>query len=244
MIRKTMREENKQMESPLVSVIIPVKNGERFLASAIKSVLDQDYKSFEIIVVDGLSVDNTASIAKSYTQVRYILQSGDSGISTARNIGIDESKGELIAFISHDDIWLPNKLNAQVKYLIDHPEIQYAVTRVKFFMEPGCSTPPGFRKELLDEGYVGKMSETLVTRKSLFNLIGGFDPEIIYGEDIDWFARAKDNDIPMAVIPEVLVYKRVCDSNVSYRPSDAREINRSILKSIKNSLDRQRNQVK
>jgi len=232
------------MQAPLVSVVIPVKNGERFLASAIKSVLEQDYKPFEIIVVDGQSVDNTASIAKSYTQVRYILQSSDSGISRARNIGIDESKGELIAFISHDDVWLPNKLNAQVKYLIDHPEIQYTVTRVKFFMEPGCPIPPGFRKELLNKDYVGKMSETLVTRKSLFDLIGGFDPEITYGEDLDWFAKAKDNNISMAVIPEVLVYKRVCDSNVSYRPSDAREINRSILKSIKNSLDKQRNQGK
>lgn len=242
--QKDYGDEHKQMETPLVSVIIPVKNGELFLSAAIKSVLQQDYKPFEIIVVDGQSVDNTALIAKSYTEVRYILQSGDSGISQARNIGIVESKGELIAFISHDDIWLPNKLSAQVAYIIHHQKIQYTVTRVKFFLEPGCSIPPGFRKELLDGDYVGKMSETLIARRALFNLIGGFDPEITYGEDMDWFARAKDKNIPMAVIPEVLVYKRVCDSNVSYRPSDAREINRSILKLIKNSLDRQRNQGK
>ncbi len=228
------------METPVVSVIIPVKNGERFLSAAIKSVLQQDYKPIEIIVVDGQSVDNTASIAQSFPDVRYIYQSCNPGISNARNIGISASKGELIAFISHDDIWHPNKMSLQVSYLLNHPEIQYTITRVKFFLEPGCSIPQGFRKELLDGDYVGKMSETLVARNSLFNLIGGFDPEITYGEDIDWFARAKDNKIAMAEIPQVLVYKRVHDSNVLNRSSNARVINRDMLKSIKNSIDRQR----
>jgi glycosyltransferase involved in cell wall biosynthesis len=72
------------VNKPLVSVIIAVKNGERFLASAINSVLEQDYQPFEIIVVGGQSVDNTAKIAQSFESVRYVLQAGQ-GIADAYN---------------------------------------------------------------------------------------------------------------------------------------------------------------
>jgi glycosyltransferase involved in cell wall biosynthesis len=99
------------MNKPLVIIIIPVKNSERFLASAIKSVLEQDYRPIEIIVVGGQSTDGTAQIAKSFKGVRYIYQSGDPGLAHARNLGINLAKGEFIAIISHDDQWAPNKVS-------------------------------------------------------------------------------------------------------------------------------------
>lgn len=228
------------MNEPLVTVIIPVKNGERFLASAITSVLKQDYPPLEIIVVDGQSVDGTAQIAKSFKQVRYIYQEKDPNIANARNLGIKVAQGDLIAFISHDDLWTPNKLRLQVDYLIRHPGIQYTITKVRFFLEPGCSIPVGFRKELLEKDHIGPMPETLVVRKSLFDLIGGFNPELKLLEDNDWFSRARDNHIPMAVIPELLVYKRVHDTNVSLYTSVGHQINRELLRVARRSIDRKR----
>lgn len=228
------------MQNPLVSVIIPVKNGERFLASAINSVLEQDYQPVEIIVVDGQSVDRTATIAKSFKQTHYLYQKDNPNIANARNLGIQAAKGEMVAFISYDDLWSNHKLSMQVNYLIRHPEVQYTITRVKFFLEPGCSIPPGFRNELLDKDYIGPMPETLVARKTLFDLLGRFNATLTLLDDNDWFSRAKDQRIPMAVIPEVLVYKRVHDQNVSANKDMARLINQELLKVAKYSIDRKR----
>jgi len=226
-----------------VSVIIPVKDGERFLAQAINSVLEQDYQPVEIIVVDGQSIDSTARIVRSFEEVGYIYQSEDPGIASARNLGIHASRGGLIAFMHHDDRWAPNKLSVQVDYLMRHPQVQYTITKLKFFLEPGCVIPPGFRSELLDGDYVGPMPETLVARKSLFDLIGGFNPKFPIGEDIDWFARAKDKNVAMAIIPKVLVFKRVHDTNTSCLLSNAPVIKQDILRVLKQSIERRRNQA-
>ena len=99
----------------MVSIILPVYNGERFLDSALKSIFSQTYRAFEVIVVDDGSTDSTADIAHGYP-VRYFAQS-NSGPGKARNNGIDYARGELIAFLDADDIYLPEKLEKQVRYL-------------------------------------------------------------------------------------------------------------------------------
>lgn len=225
------------MNLPLVSVVMPVKNGERFLQELIASILKQDYPSIEIIIVDGQSTDHTKQIAKSFKQVRYIYQDNNPGIPYAKNLGIEIADGEFIAFASHDDLWSPNKLSMQINYMLLHPKVQYTITRMKFFLEPGCSVRPGFNKELLNGNHIGKMPETLVARKSLFDLIGKFNTEFTYMEDIEWFNRADLNNIPMTVIEEVLLYKRIHDSNVSYDSSKIIRINQEILHLLKESID-------
>ena len=223
-------------DRPLVSVIIAVKNGERFLAAAIESVLAQDYAPYEIIVVDGHSVDATTAIAKSYPCVRLIAQV-EQGVADAYNVGIDAARGELIAFLSHDDLWTPNKLSAQVDYMLCHPEIQYAITQVRFFLEPGLTLPAGFRKELLVEDHVGLMMETLMARKACFDLIGGFDPCYSSSEDADWFARASDQQVPWGVVPQVLLRKRVHDANLTF--TDPKSF-RNMFRILKRSIERKR----
>jgi glycosyltransferase involved in cell wall biosynthesis len=223
------------MNEPTVSVILAVKNGERFIALAINSVLASNKQPLEIIVVDGDSVDGTEGIAKSFPTVRFVKQV-NRGIADAYNLGIESSRGEFIAFISHDDIWEPHKLNTQIEYMVHHPLIQYTVAKVKHFLEPGQPIPPGFRKELLERECVGYIMETLVARKSLFDLIGNFDTWYSVAEDVDWFARAKDQRIPMAIIPEVLVRKRVHASNASL---NARDNDRQLLRAMRQSIKRQ-----
>lgn len=224
------------MSWPLVSVIIAVRNGERFLVSALSSVLEQDYRPFEIIVVDGQSVDNTAEIARSFQEVRYVRQI-NRGIADAYNVGIEAARGEFVAFLSHDDLWTPDKLSVQVGYMLSHPKIQYTVARVRFFLEPGCSIPPGFRKELLEGDHVGLIMETLVARRSLFDEIGRFDPQLTISEDADWFARASDYKVPKVVVPQVLLWKRVHDTNASL---DVDLGHRDLLKALQRSIARKR----
>jgi hypothetical protein len=128
--------------------------------------------------------------------------------------------------------------------MISNPEIQYTITRLKFFLEARCCIPPGFDKGLLHDDRVGAMPETFLVRKSLFDSIGGFNPEFAFMEDLDWFAHTKDNNIPMAIIDKVLLYKRVHDTNISYRKSRASGTNRDILRTLKQSINRKRNQKK
>ncbi|MBD2182998.1 glycosyltransferase [Aerosakkonema funiforme] len=222
--------------SLLVSVIIAVKNGERRLGEAIESILSQTYKEYEILVVDGQSTDNTEKIAKSYDRVRYIRQTGK-GLADAWNLGIEAAKGELIAFLDSDDLWTPNKLSLQVDYLVNHPLIQYAIGKFRFILEPGCPIPIGFKKELLDKDIVGPIPGTLIVRKSLLNSIGKFNTDLVIASDVDWFARVKDENIPMIVIPEVLLYKRVHTENLS---SNAEKNNQELLQLLKQSINRQR----
>ena len=103
------------MANPLVTVIIIVRNGERFLEQAIQSVLAQTYNPLELIVVDGRSQDRTAQIAQSFAEVRYVQQI-NKGVSDAYNLGIAEATGELIAFLSHDDLWTSDKLDIPNHY--------------------------------------------------------------------------------------------------------------------------------
>lgn len=222
---------------PLISVIIPVYNGERYLAEAIESVLVQTYRPIEIIVVDDGSTDNSAGIAQSHKEINYIYQSNQ-GVSVARNAGIASAQGEFIAFLDADDRWTPDKLSVQMNYLLNHPEIQYAIARVKFFLEPGHPIPPGLRKELLENDHVGRIPSTLVVRKSLFDVIGKFKPDLTTAEDVDWFTRANDKNVPMVIVSKTLLYKRIHNTNLSL---NALVNNQNLLKALRHSIDRRRN---
>ncbi len=203
------------MSQPLVSVIVAVKNGARFLAQALDSILAQDYRPLEIIIVDGQSTDDTARIAHSYPEARFLPQA-TLGVANAYNQGIAAALGEFVAFLSHDDLWLLEKLSSQVDYMQAHPEIDYTVTRAEFFVEPGFAFPSHLlREELLEGSRVMRIMETLVARRELFDQIGGLDPQFATGEDVDWYARAQDAAVPLAVLDEVLLRKRIHDANTS-----------------------------
>ena len=125
------------MDLPLVSIIIAVKNGEKYLQSAIESICGSHYKAREIIVIDGGSEDDSRSIAGSFEEVRTIQQQGK-GLYDAWNAGLEAANGELVGFLDSDDLWSSNKLHLQVSHMREHPENQYCIGRVKFFLEPGC----------------------------------------------------------------------------------------------------------
>jgi glycosyltransferase involved in cell wall biosynthesis len=225
------------MRAPgLVSAIIIVKNGERFLSQAIESVLSQDYTPLEVLVVDGHSTDRTAAIAGSYPKVTVVHQAG-TGTADAYNLGIASAAGEFVAFLSHDDRWEPRKLSTQVGYLSAHPEVQYTLSRMRFFLEPGCPMPAGFRPELLHGSHEGHMMETLVARRTVFESVGPFNPALAPTDDVDWFARAGDLAVPMAVLPDVLLARRVHDENLTWTSP---AVHGNLLKILRASVRRKR----
>jgi len=212
---------------PLVSVVIPVFNGERFLREAVQSVLDQQYSPLEIIVVDDGSTDNTAIVARDLP-VRYLHQTNQ-GPAAARNRGIEQAQGSLIAFADADDLWPAGKLESQLPLLIKDPRIDIVLGRIQ--------------QVLLSEGE--ELGETTfsvnlgsaVIRKSVFERIGLFDETMRYSEDVDWFMRARESGAAIVTIDAVTLFYRQHEQNMTRGKSTA-ELN--VLKALKKSLDRRR----
>jgi glycosyltransferase involved in cell wall biosynthesis len=219
-------------------VIIPVYNGARFLRAAVESVFAQTYRPFEVIVVDDGSADDSGDIAQSFPDVRYMRQENQ-GVAAARNNGIEAARGEFFAFLDQDDLWTPEKLRLQIEHLLNHPEVGYTLSQQQFFLEPGTTLPAWFRKELLTSVHTGWVLGTLVVRRKAFEQIGNFETGYSAANDSDWFFRARAAEIPMAVVPELLLLKRIHESNDSGR---AKEILSELLKVVKSSLDRHRSQ--
>jgi glycosyltransferase involved in cell wall biosynthesis len=225
------------MSSPLVSVIMPVRNGERFIGQAIESVLAQSYQQREVLVVDGKSTDRSVEIALSYPTVRCI-QETQIGFASAWNDGVEAASGELIAFLDSDDLWEPTKLERQVEVLQSRPEVDYVITHVRFVAQPGVGLPPGFKPELLDADHVANMPSALLIRRRALEAVGPFRTDMVVANDIDWFARAKDLPLTLAIVPDALVHKRVHDRNWSYNNAPA--LHPELLGLLRDSVARQR----
>ncbi len=210
------------MTVPLVSVIIPTYNGSRFIRETIQSVIGQSYSKIEIIVIDDGSTDNTPDIVKSINDPRLIhIQQANSGVSMARNRGIDISRGDYIAFLDHDDVWLPHKLERQLQLFKEDPNIAmvYADT---FIIDENNSIINTYShkikfyrgmifKELFFSCFITIL--TVVIKKSVFLEVGPFLPFKI-GEDYDLFLKCAAK-YPIDYIDEPLAKYRVHESNYS-----------------------------
>ncbi len=223
--------------APTVSVVLIVRNGETMIGEALASVHRAETKPLEILVIDGHSTDRTAEIAAGFPLVRVIPEAGR-GIANAYNQGIAAARGDIVAFISHDDMWTDGKLDKQLSFMRANPELLFTVGMVEHFLE-GDTPPPGFRTELLDRPHPGYIMETLMARKAVFEVVGLFDPNFAVSEDTDWFARARDVGAPSAMLPETLVRKRVHSTNSSL---NERNINGLLLRALRNSLERKKAQ--
>jgi glycosyltransferase involved in cell wall biosynthesis len=219
-----------------VSVVIPVKDGERFLAEAIDSVVHQVRPPEEIVVVDGGSTDRSVEIAKSYDLVRCIEQTG-TGLAQAWNQGIEESSGSLVAFLDSDDRWRPKKLQLQVKILETRPEVDAVIGRIRFFLQQGTDPPPGFQTALLDSDHPGQLPSALLVRRETFERLGVFDTGYETASDLDWFARFKDAGLELGVVEQVVAEKRAHDSNLSYFSAS---VGPEIVQALRRSIHRQR----
>lgn len=105
-------------ENILISIIIPVYNGEKYIADTIKSVIDQTYKNWELIIVDDGSTDNTAKVVEQFSDYRIsYIKKNNTGVSDTRNVGANLAKGEILCFLDADDVWLPQNLEKKLSKL-------------------------------------------------------------------------------------------------------------------------------
>jgi glycosyltransferase involved in cell wall biosynthesis len=181
---------------PQVSVIIPTYNSARYLVEALESVLAQTFRDVEVLVIDDGSTDETPEIMKRYGEpVRYLRQE-NAGVAAARNRGIGESSGKYIAFLDADDTWYPQKLERQMAALANGTG--YRACYSTFLEVKADLTPIGVRRikrqgstieDLLLRGNVVGSICTVVAERSLFDTVGGFDPDLSQCADWDMWVR-------------------------------------------------------
>lgn len=229
------------MENPLVSTIIPVYNGEQFIGEAIDSVLAQTYHPIEIIVVDDGSQDNTAKIVKSYPQVIYIHQK-NSGCGTAKNTGIQHSKGDFLAFLDADDLWNEQKIEIQMDPLLNNPEIEYVICNMKNFYQPGRIPDQKIKEIFPDKEQAAYIPSGLLIRKTVFKKVGDFNPNMFEANDTDWHFRAKDKGIRMVNVNKLLLYRRIHGSNLSHHRGLESLAVKELFQAVRDSVHRKQSQ--
>lgn len=230
------------MSIPTVSVIIPAYNAEAFIADTIQSALDQTYRDIEIIVVDDGSSDRTVACARTFGDAVRVHQQRNGGVARARNAGVSLARGEWIAFLDSDDLWLPDKIEQQLavsgvmtftdRYNIgdrgDLPEIQSV-----------CQPMRGgdIFEALLCGNFITTTS--VMIRRALFEQYGGFNVAFNGTEDWDlWLQVAADHEIGFCAKP--LVRYRLHQGGIS---RNFARMNRERLQVISRAMARPRGQT-
>ena len=185
------------MERPIVSVIVPTFNGARFIGKALESVLHQTFQSFEIIVIDDGSTDDTREIISLFGPVvRYVYQD-NKGRSNARNRGMGLARGQYIAFLDADDLFYPDKLALQVAVLDEHPHIGMVYSHSVVINENDEPMPMGWKGNLSGWIYPKILfirhnfitTPTVMVRTAVIQDVGGFDEDLDVCEDLDLWRR-------------------------------------------------------
>ncbi len=198
---------------PRASVIIPTCNRRELLLEALDSVLAQTYGDFELIVVDDGSTDGTTEVLKRYGDRLIYTYQANRGVSVARNRGIELARGEFIAFLDSDDLWLPKKLHIQVAFMDRHPEAQICYTD-EIWVRRGVRVNPK-KKHAKYSGWIYPYCLPLciispssaLMRRGLFEEVGTFDTRLPVCEDYDLWLRVASR-FPVFLIPQRLIVKR------------------------------------
>lgn len=211
------------LTSPLISVIIPAYNCETTIQDTLASVLNQSYSSIEIIVINDGSTDNTLKILNDVQDPRLrVLTFPNSGVSASRNRGITHSKGKFIALLDADDIWLPDKLAAQLEAFDQTPQVSVVYSWTDYIDQSGQLLRHGsysritgdVYQRLLMGSFLESGSNPLIRRDAL-EQVGGFDETLRTCEDWDLWIRLS-SQYEFTVVPAVHVYYRISPNSKSF----------------------------
>jgi glycosyltransferase involved in cell wall biosynthesis len=221
----------------LVSCIVPVHNGERYLGETLDSIAAQTYGPTEVIVVDDGSTDGSLAIAERHPAGVRCVSQPQGGHASARNRGMAAASGAFVAFLDADDLWAPAKLARQIDAFDARPELGVVFTHLESFLSPDVDVPGADMTEA-GRPVPGYSSVCMLARRSVFDAIGVFDVSLAHANDRDWFCRAAEAGVAMAMLPDVLVRRRLHAANRSRR--FAAESQAEYLRLLKRTLDRRR----
>lgn len=208
-------------ENPIVSIITPAYNAERFIGETIESVLEQTYTNWEMIIVDDASTDQTAKIVQDYmkkdARIRFIQLNKNEGSAVARNTAMREAKGQYLAFLDSDDLWFEHKLEKQLRFMQEN-EIAFSFTKYVRMKEDGKVTKAIVDapkvvdyEELMKQCVIGCLTVMLDRSK-----IGDLKmPNIRTRQDYAFWLKITRKGFLAYGIPEVLAKYRLVENSIS-----------------------------
>lgn len=226
------------MSEYLVSIVTPVYNSEKFISETIDSIQNQTYKHWELILVDDCSSDNSYDIISEYIKndkrIRYIKLEKNSGAAVSRNTGIKNARGRFIAFLDSDDIWLPEKLEKQVKYMLDK-KIGFTFTSYRYMKEDGTKTNK-VAKAPYKINYNGLLKNTIIGCSTVVldrQIVGDFlMPLVRKGQDTATWLMILRNQKYAYGIEEILVDYRLVGNSLSSNKIKALKRTWNIYRSV------------
>lgn len=209
------------MNEPLVSIITPVYNAERFLEDTIKSVEKQSYKNWELILVDDCSKDSSSEIIEKFRsyddRIKYIKLEKNSGAAVSRNTGIKNANGRFIAFVDSDDLWEETKLEKQIEYMLKE-NIGFSFTSYRYMRENGEKTNK-VAKAPSKIDYEGLLKNTIIGCSTVVldrKIIGDFEmPLVKRGQDTATWLKILRTEKYAYGIEEALVNYRIVGNSLS-----------------------------
>jgi glycosyltransferase involved in cell wall biosynthesis len=225
------------MTESLVSIIIPVYNGEKYLGEATESILAQTYRPIEIIVVDDGSTDGSSKVAQRFSDHVHYLYQSNRGCHAARNTGIKAARGSYYAFLDADDLWTEDKLARQIAVMEADPGLQIVFGHVSHFYSPDIDAITKQKIQCPIEKMPGYHHGTILVTRTAFLDIGLFSEKWACGEFLDWSFRAQEKGYRSVMMPEVVMKRRIHSSN---RGILVRDIRPDYVRVLKASLDRRR----
>ena len=223
---------------PLISVIMPVKNGSKFIEAALSSVFKNITLEDEVIVVDDGSDDDTIqkidALSTRCKRPIQVIKTIDAGPARARNLAIDIAKGELITFLDHDDLWPKDRMKTHLNFFNDDTSIDLVVGKVQAFE----NAINGRRVNIAKKIHHVHLGATTFKR-SVFDAMKGFKPEYLFSEDLDLFTRIRESNFKFYFDNKIALYYRRHESNMTNDSNQ--KIMQFTLKALLDSVKRRRN---
>jgi glycosyltransferase involved in cell wall biosynthesis len=226
------------LHPPSVSVIIPAHNSALYLAGAVASIRQQGHEPLEVIIVDDGSTDETGAVAAALQAGPggriHVAPQPQAGPAAARNRGLGLAGGGIIGFLDADDLWPEDSLRCRLAALQADPTLAFVLGRSRLLkMDPSR----GDAGQVSPESFLSPLLGSALFRRSVFGEVGEFDPSLRFGEDVDWFLRAREHAVPHTTITETTLLYRRHTSNMTRGRSMA---DLKVMEVLKRSLDRRR----
>jgi glycosyltransferase involved in cell wall biosynthesis len=220
-----------------VGVVIPVRDGERYLAEALDSVLSQTHAPYDVVVVDDGSADRTVAVVGRYAPYVRCISQAAAGIGDARNRGVAEVHGELLAFLDGDDVWPTDRLEHQVGAFLESPRPDLVFGHIEQFVSPELSAAA--RAELVcpDRPHRAFLANTMLVPRAVWDRVGPFSTAAVRSEFLDWLLRARELRLREVMLDDTVLRRRLHAAN---HGRVKHEVTGEYALTLKRALDRRR----
>ena len=203
-----------------VSVVVPVRNVERYLAEALDSILQQSIAPGEVIVVDDGSTDATPAVLERYADQVRVLRQESAGVAAALNHAIASAHGSLLAFLDADDVWLPDSLSCRLARMDEPDQPEAVFGRMQQFVSPDLDEARAARFRFDPTPQRVELFGTMLIRRLAVDRVGPLDTSYVTGSNIDWISRARATGMRAVEVPEIVMRRRLHETNLGILQND------------------------